>query len=95
MTEAKQTFAQRFERFKGRFELQPTSYQIRNADGTPGGWIAQVSVWENEYDSSTVMPIWPTGSTVYPSEADANRVALLGGLEWLEEGRPALKTVPL
>ncbi|HEX3465780.1 MAG TPA: hypothetical protein VHS78_17150 [Candidatus Elarobacter sp.] len=93
MTDVHEAFVKRFAPFKGRFELQPTSYQIRNPDGSPGGWIAQVSVWENEYDSSTVMPLWPTGSEVYPTEDDANRAALWGGLRWLEEGRPPVKQV--
>jgi hypothetical protein len=93
MSDAYDAFTKRFERFKDRFELQPTSYQIRNADGSPGGWIAQVSVWENEYDSSTVVPFWPTGSKTYPSEDEANSAALWGGLHWLEEGRPPVKQV--
>jgi hypothetical protein len=93
MTERRESFDERFERFKHRFHVEPTSYQIRNEDGTPGGWIAQVAIWENESDSSTVTPFWPTASKVYPSEDDANAAAVWGGLQWLEQGRPAVKVV--
>ena len=94
MTQGATTFGERFEKFKLRFDLEPTSYQIRNPDGSPGGWIAQVSVWENESDSSTVTPFWPTASKVYDTEDAANAVAMLEGLRWLEEGRPPVKLVP-
>ncbi len=93
MLQAQPDFAQRFARFKDRYELEPASYQIRNDDGSPGGWISKVDVWENESDSSTISPLWPTGPKVYNSAAEANAAAIWGGLQWLEDGRPAVKRV--
>jgi hypothetical protein len=62
----------------------PSSYQIRNQDGTPGGWIAQVHVWKDTYESSTVRPLLEKDIKVYPSANEANRVALLMGITWLQ-----------
>ena len=93
MEDALQAFLRRFEPFEDRFDLQPTSYQIRNEDGSPGAWIAQVQVWERRADESLVTPMFPTGNKRHASKAVADAIALWEGLRWLEEGRPALKIV--
>jgi len=93
MNEQRQSFDERFKPFRGRFQIEPVSYQIRNEDGSPGGWISKVDIWENEADSSTITEMFPTGPKVYTSEDDANSVAFWDGLAWLEQGRPPLKAI--
>jgi len=79
------TFEEIYKPFLDRgWRLDPSSYQIRNPDGTPGGWIAQVHVWRDTYESSTVRPLLEKDIKVYPSANEANRVALLMGITWLE-----------
>lgn len=93
MDDALQAFLGRFEPFKDRFDLQATSYQIRNEDGSPGPWIAQVQVWEHRAGESVVTPFYPNASKKYATKLEADSVALWAALRWLEEGRPPLKTV--
>jgi hypothetical protein len=88
-----EAFLERFKPFKEKFQLHPSSYQIREEDGSPGKWIARVDVWELHAEHSIVTPFWPSGYRRYDSEEAANSAALWEGLEWLEQGRPAVKTV--
>ena len=76
----------RYARFEGSgWRLQPSSYQLRNADGSPGGWIAQVHVWHDTRESSTVQPLQEVDPRVYPTQGQANFMALRMGVKWLEQ----------
>ena len=83
MAKAK-TFEERFSRFKGKWDLQPTSYQLRKPDGSAGGWIAQVRVWQNLVDQQIVTPLMEKEPKVYGTVEEANTVGLWLGLNWLE-----------
>lgn len=77
-------FVERYNRFRLKWRLEPSSYQIRNHDGTPGGWIAQVHIWREDYHSLTVQPLVEKNMRVHATADDANAVALWMGLHWLE-----------
>lgn len=81
----REEFLERYKRFEDRWRLEPSSYQIRNKDGSPGGWVAQVHVWEDRGDSSTVRPLLQRELKIYDTPDQANYVALRMGLRWLEE----------
>lgn len=93
MNEALQEFLRRFEPFKGRFDLEPASYQIRNDDMSPGPWISRVHIWEHRPSESVVKPVYPNVDQRYDSKAEADSVALWTGLKWLEDGCPPLKKI--
>lgn len=78
-------FMERFKRFEKRFDLYPRSYRLRNPDGSLGGWIANVEVWESRAKDSLVTPIGEESPKVYERKAQADFVALWTGLEWLEK----------
>jgi hypothetical protein len=75
---------ERLARYVGKWDLQPASYQIRNPDGTEGGWVPQVRVLEITTDALTVRPIMEKNVVVCDSKEEANSRALLIGLLWLE-----------
>jgi hypothetical protein len=70
---------------KKGWSLQPSSYQIRNADHTPGGWIAQVHVMHDTYDATTMQPLMEKDPKIYPTQAEANYWAMRMGVAWLEK----------
>lgn len=76
---------QRFEnglRERG-WRWEPSSYQIRNRDGSPGPWVAQVHIWhETPYDL-TVQPLMETDVKLYESREKANEVAARLAFGWL------------
>jgi hypothetical protein len=77
--------AARYMRFKdSNWRLQPSSYQIRNSDLSPGGWIAQVHVWHDTHESSTVQPLQERDPKVYDSQDEAEFRAMRIGVRWLE-----------
>ena len=82
-------FIRRMKQFPN-VQLQPSSYQLRNQDGSPGAWASRVHVWDNRHDASIVTPIWPTPKKHYTSRDAANATAMWLALKWLEEGRPDL-----
>jgi hypothetical protein len=67
------------------WRLQPSSYQIRNRDGSPGGWIAQVHIWHDLPNESVVQPLLEREPRVYDSEEAANNSALSLGYSWLRQ----------
>jgi len=77
-------FYAELEKFKPRWDLMPAAYQIRNPDGSPGGWIAQVRVIENRSDAMVITPLLEKNVAVYESEERANSIAMLMGLGWLK-----------
>lgn len=64
--------------------LKPSSYQIRNPDGSVGGWVAQVHVMRDTFESLTMQPLQQTDVKIYDSADEANSIALWMGLRWLE-----------
>jgi hypothetical protein len=82
----REDFIRRFKRFQKDFGLHPNSYQIRNSDGTPGGWIAMVGIWDNRnLEESIVKQLYQVEPEKYGSKDEADGVALWMGLRWLED----------
>lgn len=63
--------------------LNPSSYQIRQPDGEPGGWIAQVHVFHETYRETTILPLLEVETRVYDTAEEANAVAVRMGYAWL------------
>lgn len=83
-------FEERFKKFEDRFFLLTGSYQLQDEDGEPGDWIARVYVQtKTTGPSDPLKPVYPHGFRRFKTEAEANAVALWGGLQWLEEGCPS------
>jgi hypothetical protein len=70
---------------KRGWRLEPSSYQIRDSEGKPGGWVAQVHVLRDTYDSLSFQPLLERDVKIYESVEQANQVALRLGLEWLDK----------
>lgn len=60
-----------------------SSYQIRNSDGTPGGWVAQVYLVRESNRDVTYQPLMETNVRIYKTKDEADRVALQMGWSWL------------
>lgn len=67
-----------------RWKLQVSSYQIRNPDGTAGGWVPQVHVWEERGGQTTIRPLTQKDIKIYDSQAEADEVAMRMGAGWLK-----------
>lgn len=80
----KAAFAARLAKFEPRWTLMPASYQIRNPDGSPGGWVAQVRLIENRSDAMVIRPLTQRDIVLYETRDQANSIAGLLGLNWLE-----------
>jgi len=65
------------------WRLSPSSYQIRGLDGSPAGWVAQVHVFRDSYESLTITPLLEAEVKVYETAEAANRAAILMGYNWL------------
>ena len=72
------------EYIKRGWRLQPSSYEIRNAEGKPGGWVAQVHVLHDTHDSLSFQPLLERDVKIYDTAEEANQVALRLGLVWLD-----------
>jgi hypothetical protein len=85
MDDAKQKFVERLEPFlKKGWDLHADSRQLRNDDLTSGDWIAEVEVWDNRGLDSLVQRHQEKERKTYGTEGEANAVALMVGLGWLE-----------
>lgn len=76
----------RYERVaKDGWSIQNSSYQVRNPDHTPRGWIAQVHVMHDTYDGTTMQPLTQVDPQIYDTQAEANYWAMRIGIAWLEK----------
>jgi hypothetical protein len=79
-------FMERYRPFISRgWTLRPSSYQIRNPDHTAGPWVAQVHVFHETAEETTVQSLLERDIRFYDDADHANNVALWMGLRWLEE----------
>jgi len=60
-----------------------SSYQIRNSDGSPGGWVAQVYLVRESSRDITYQPLTEKNVRIYQTKEEADNVALRMGLDWL------------
>lgn len=67
------------------WSVEPSSYQIRNPDGTPGGWIAQAHVWHTEGRDTVAQAVLEREPRVYDTESEANAIAFKVGYAWLKQ----------
>lgn len=81
---SKESIEKRLSRFAGKWNLQPASYQLRNPDGSKGGWVAQVRVLNFTDDALKIQPLMETNVMIYDTAEEANTRAVLMGLNWLE-----------
>jgi len=84
------TFEERFEPFKGRYDIQPKPHELRLPAGSPRAWVAEAYVWEHHWDRDIVHPIYdpkavPPTPRTFASLQEAQADALYLGLEWLEQ----------
>jgi hypothetical protein len=76
----------RYERVaKDGWSIQTSSYQVRNSDHTPRGWIAQVHVMHDTYDATTMQPLMQKDPQIYDTQGEANYWAMRIGIAWLEK----------
>jgi hypothetical protein len=68
-----------------------SSYQIRNRDGTPGGWVAQVHIWHDGDSKLTVTPLLENNVKIYDSKEQADKAAVLLAVSWLRGNVPAVR----
>lgn len=88
MNDSIQEFIKRMKRFPN-VQLRPSSYPVQSRSGSKA-WVARVYIWDDHREGSVVTPIWSTPKTLYRSQDEANAVALVDALVWLEAGRPEL-----
>jgi len=66
------------------YYLLPTSYQIRNADMTPGPWKAKAQIFKDSDSHTDVLTVSAMKGQTYSSKEGADAAALWMGLRWLE-----------
>ncbi len=87
MTE--QEVLERYRSFNEKgWRAEPSSYQIRNRDGSKGGWVAQVHIVHDTYHELSFQPLLERDVKTYNSPEEANAIAFSLGLRWLEEHVP-------
>jgi hypothetical protein len=76
---------ERFERAlrEHGWRWEPSSYQIRNRDGSPGAWIAQAHIWHETPRDLTVQPLMETDVKLYDSKENADAIAAGLAFGWL------------